>query len=172
MISASHNPYDDNGIKFFSGQGTKLPDEVELMIEELLDQPMTVVESSKLGKVSRINDAAGRYIEFCKSTFPGALDLRLATRALVDLRVALVLATVEVDPCPGAPRDEQRLRPMRRQLHGSDEPGLQHAKRRFGHPQRRTQRQRVRAIVESAKRTTRARVRRRRSRGTRRRRVP
>ena len=70
VISASHNPHDDNGIKFFSGQGTKLPDEIEHMIEELLDAPMTVVESSKLGKVSRINDASGRYIEFCKSSVP------------------------------------------------------------------------------------------------------
>ena len=70
VISASHNPHDDNGIKFFSGQGTKLPDEVEHMIEELLDTPMTVVESSKIGKVSRINDASGRYIEFCKSSVP------------------------------------------------------------------------------------------------------
>ncbi|MCO8312430.1 phosphoglucosamine mutase [Pseudomonas mandelii] len=70
VISASHNPHDDNGIKFFSGKGTKLPDEVELMIEELLDTPMTVVESSKIGKVSRINDASGRYIEFCKSSVP------------------------------------------------------------------------------------------------------
>ena len=72
VISASHNPHDDNGIKFFSGQGTKLPDEIELMIEELLDAPMTVVESSKLGKVSRINDASGRYIEFCKSSVPSS----------------------------------------------------------------------------------------------------
>ncbi|WP_447788288.1 phosphoglucosamine mutase [Pseudomonas farris] len=70
VISASHNPHDDNGIKFFSGKGTKLPDDVELMIEELLDTPMTVVESSKIGKVSRINDASGRYIEFCKSSVP------------------------------------------------------------------------------------------------------
>ncbi|MGF7113023.1 phosphoglucosamine mutase [Pseudomonas laurylsulfatiphila] len=70
VISASHNPHDDNGIKFFSGKGTKLPDEVELMIEELLDTPMTVVESSKIGKVSRVNDASGRYIEFCKSSVP------------------------------------------------------------------------------------------------------
>ena len=70
VISASHNPHDDNGIKFFSGQGTKLPDEIELMIEELLDTPVTVVESSKIGKVSRINDASGRYIEFCKSSVP------------------------------------------------------------------------------------------------------
>ncbi|WP_300727838.1 phosphoglucosamine mutase [Pseudomonas sp.] len=70
VISASHNPHDDNGIKFFSGEGTKLPDDMELMIEELLDAPMTVVESDKLGKVSRINDASGRYIEFCKSSVP------------------------------------------------------------------------------------------------------
>jgi len=70
VISASHNPHHDNGIKFFSGQGTKLPDEVEMMIEELLDAPMTVAESEQLGKVSRINDAAGRYIEFCKSSVP------------------------------------------------------------------------------------------------------
>lgn len=74
VISASHNPHHDNGIKFFSGQGTKLPDEIELMIEELLDQPMTVVESAQLGKVSRINDAAGRYIEFCKSSVPSSTD--------------------------------------------------------------------------------------------------
>ena len=72
VISASHNPHDDNGIKFFSGEGTKLPDDVELMIEELLDAPMTVVESDKLGKVSRINDAPGRYIEFCKSSVPSS----------------------------------------------------------------------------------------------------
>ncbi|ACO80409.1 phosphoglucosamine mutase [Azotobacter vinelandii CA] len=70
VISASHNPHYDNGIKFFSGQGTKLPDELELVIEELLDNPMTVVDSAQLGKVSRINDAAGRYIEFCKSSVP------------------------------------------------------------------------------------------------------
>lgn len=74
VISASHNPHYDNGIKFFSGQGTKLPDEIEMMIEELLDTPMTVAESEKLGKVSRINDAAGRYIEFCKSSVPTSTD--------------------------------------------------------------------------------------------------
>jgi len=74
VISASHNPHHDNGIKFFSGQGTKLPDDIEMMIEELLDTPMTVVESSQLGKVSRINDAAGRYIEFCKSSVPTSTD--------------------------------------------------------------------------------------------------
>ncbi|MCH2341207.1 phosphoglucosamine mutase [Pseudomonas sp. NPDC047963] len=74
VISASHNPHHDNGIKFFSGRGTKLPDEVELMIEELLDTPMTVVDSAQLGKASRINDAAGRYIEFCKSSVPTSTD--------------------------------------------------------------------------------------------------
>ncbi|MGA6099381.1 phosphoglucosamine mutase [Stutzerimonas marianensis] len=74
VISASHNPHHDNGIKFFSGRGTKLPDEVELMIEELLDAPMTVVDSVQLGKASRINDAAGRYIEFCKSSVPTSTD--------------------------------------------------------------------------------------------------
>jgi phosphoglucosamine mutase len=76
VISASHNPFEDNGIKFFSAQGTKLPDEIELAIEEALDAPMQVMESARLGKARRISDAAGRYIEFCKSTFPNALDLR------------------------------------------------------------------------------------------------
>ncbi len=76
VISASHNPFDDNGIKFFSAQGTKLPDAVELDIEARLEQPMTCMESAKLGKARRIDDAAGRYIEFCKSTFPNDLDLR------------------------------------------------------------------------------------------------
>lgn len=76
VISASHNPYHDNGIKFFSALGSKLPDEVELAIEEQLDQPMTIVESTKLGKASRIPDARGRYIEFCKSTVPASLSLR------------------------------------------------------------------------------------------------
>ena len=75
VISASHNPYYDNGIKFFSAQGTKLPDEIEEAIESMLEQPMDCVESAELGKASRINDAAGRYIEFCKSTFPAHLGL-------------------------------------------------------------------------------------------------
>lgn len=74
VISASHNPHHDNGIKFFSSRGTKLPDEVELMIEELLDAPMVTVDSAHLGKASRINDAAGRYIEFCKSSVPTSTD--------------------------------------------------------------------------------------------------
>ena len=75
VISASHNPYYDNGIKFFSAEGTKLPDNIEEAIEAMLDQPMDCVESAELGKARRINDAAGRYIEFCKSTFPVHLGL-------------------------------------------------------------------------------------------------
>ena len=76
VISASHNPYYDNGIKFFSAQGTKLPDDVERAIEEGIDQPMTCVPAADLGRAKRIDDARGRYIEFCKSTFPNDLDLR------------------------------------------------------------------------------------------------
>ncbi len=75
VISASHNPYYDNGIKFFSGNGEKLPDETELAIESWLDKPMSCVESAQLGKAVRINDAAGRYIEFCKGTV-SSLNLR------------------------------------------------------------------------------------------------
>jgi len=76
VISASHNPYYDNGIKFFSAQGTKLPDDVEHAIEECIDQPMVCVPAADLGRARRIDDARGRYIEFCKSTFPNDLDLR------------------------------------------------------------------------------------------------
>lgn len=76
VISASHNPYYDNGIKFFSAQGTKLPDEIEYAIEAALAQPMQVMDSAQLGKAKRVDDAAGRYVEFCKSTFPNHLDLR------------------------------------------------------------------------------------------------
>ncbi len=76
VISASHNPFQDNGIKFFSGHGTKLPDAVELDIEEMIDQPMGCVSSEKLGRATRLRDAQGRYIEFCKSTFPNEFDLR------------------------------------------------------------------------------------------------
>lgn len=75
VISASHNPYYDNGIKFFSASGTKLPDAIELEIESWLDQPMDCVDSQFLGKAKRINDAAGRYIEFCKAT-ASSLNLR------------------------------------------------------------------------------------------------
>ena len=70
VISASHNPHYDNGIKFFSAEGTKLPDEVEAAIEEELDKPMETVPSERLGKAERVEDARGRYIEFCKSTAP------------------------------------------------------------------------------------------------------
>ena len=76
VISASHNPYYDNGIKFFSAQGTKLPDAVERAIEEGIDQPMACVSSAELGRAKRIDDARGRYIEFCKSSFPHDRDLR------------------------------------------------------------------------------------------------
>lgn len=75
VISASHNPYHDNGIKFFSGEGKKLPDELEYAIEAELEQPLHTVESSSLGKASRVADAAGRYIEFCKSTAPAGIAL-------------------------------------------------------------------------------------------------
>lgn len=75
VISASHNAFHDNGIKFFSAEGTKLPDEVEQRIEAQLDLAMTTVSSEELGKVRRVNDAAGRYIEFCKSTASGTLNL-------------------------------------------------------------------------------------------------
>ncbi len=76
VISASHNPFDDNGIKFFSAQGTKLPDAVEEAIEARLEQPIACRDSAGLGRARRIDDARGRYIEFCKSTFPNELDLR------------------------------------------------------------------------------------------------
>jgi len=75
VISASHNPYHDNGIKFFSADGQKLADDIEQAIEAELDKPMSCVSSDKLGKATRINDAAGRYIEFCKSNFPSNLSL-------------------------------------------------------------------------------------------------
>ncbi len=76
VISASHNPFHDNGFKFFSADGTKLPDEVEHAIEDELVKPMTLVESSRLGKARRITDANGRYIEFCKGCFPEQLTLK------------------------------------------------------------------------------------------------
>lgn len=76
VISASHNAFADNGIKFFSAQGTKLPDAWELAVEAALDEPPVWVESAALGKTRRLDDAAGRYIEFCKSTFPQDLTLK------------------------------------------------------------------------------------------------
>ena len=83
VISASHNPYHDNGIKFFSDSGTKLPDEVELEIEAELDKGFSCVESQELGKAWRLEDAAGRYIEFCKSTIDSSVNLK-GLRILVD----------------------------------------------------------------------------------------
>ncbi len=76
VISASHNPYHDNGIKFFSSEGTKLPDAVEHQIEAMMEQPLTTVDSTLLGKAHRVSDAAGRYIEFCKSTVSPKLDFK------------------------------------------------------------------------------------------------
>lgn len=76
VISASHNPFQDNGIKFFSASGSKLPDEVELAIEAELDEDLVTVSSREIGKVVRVVDAAGRYIEFCKSTVPEGFNLR------------------------------------------------------------------------------------------------
>lgn len=82
VISASHNPYYDNGVKFFSGDGMKLPDSVEQEIESYLERPMEVVPSDKLGKATRVNDATGRYIEFCKRTIP-------STEALHSLKIVV-----------------------------------------------------------------------------------
>ena len=83
VISASHNPYDDNGIKFFSAAGTKLPDAIEAAIEAQMDAPLVCAASSALGKAWRVDDASGRYIEFCKGTFPNELDLK-GLRIVVD----------------------------------------------------------------------------------------
>ena len=76
VISASHNPFEDNGIKFFDGNGTKLPDEIELAIEAELEKDMETVDSHRLGKAERVDDADGRYIEFCKSTIPLSMSLK------------------------------------------------------------------------------------------------
>jgi len=76
VISASHNPFEDNGIKFFSSHGNKLEDKVEFAIEAGLENPIVTMPSMKLGKAKRIDDAAGRYIEFCKNSFPSDLNLR------------------------------------------------------------------------------------------------
>jgi phosphoglucosamine mutase len=81
VISASHNPYPDNGVKFFSAHGRKLPDEIEAQIEQLIDQPLETVASESVGKAYRIDDAPGRYIEFCKRAFP--LDASLSSLTLV-----------------------------------------------------------------------------------------
>ena len=76
VISASHNPFADNGIKFFSAQGTKLSDAWEREVEAMIDEPPAWADSASLGKARRLDDAAGRYIEFCKSTFDSQLSLR------------------------------------------------------------------------------------------------
>lgn len=94
VISASHNPYYDNGIKFFSEEGQKLPDEIELAIEAELDADMQMVDSDKIGKVARISDAAGRYIEFCKSCFASRHNLR-GLKVVVDCANG---ATYQVTP--------------------------------------------------------------------------
>ncbi|MDD3759223.1 MAG: phosphoglucosamine mutase [Acidithiobacillus sp.] len=83
VISASHNPYEDNGIKFFSGDGYKLPDAVEEAIEAELEGPMRCAAADSLGKARRVEDAAGRYVEYCKTTFPASADLR-GVRIIVD----------------------------------------------------------------------------------------
>ncbi len=83
VISASHNPFEDNGIKFFSGNGYKLPDAVELEIEAAIDKPLVTAEARLIGKVKRLDDAPGRYIEFCKGSFPYELDLK-GLRIVVD----------------------------------------------------------------------------------------
>jgi phosphomannomutase len=83
VISASHNPYYDNGIKFFSNEGVKLADELEHKIEYYLDQPMNTVASDKLGKAKRLTDASGRYIEFCKASIPASIDFN-GLRIVVD----------------------------------------------------------------------------------------
>jgi phosphoglucosamine mutase len=95
VISASHNPYADNGIKFFSGEGTKLPDEVETAIEVEIDKDIVTVESNHLGKAERVSDAGGRYIEFCKSTIPLTLSLK-GLKIAVDCANG---ATYQVAPC-------------------------------------------------------------------------
>lgn len=95
VISASHNPFHDNGIKFFSSEGTKLSDETELAIEAELEKELTCVDSSKLGKAERVPDASGRYIEFCKSTIPLRMNLN-GMKIVLDCAHG---ATYDVAPC-------------------------------------------------------------------------
>ena len=95
VISASHNPYEDNGIKFFSRDGAKLPDETEREIERALDEPMKCASSANLGKARRMEDAAGRYVEFCKGTFPARLDLK-GMRIVIDCAHG---AAYQIAPC-------------------------------------------------------------------------
>ena len=93
VISASHNPYYDNGIKFFCTDGKKLPDEVELAIEAQMDKPMDMVPSDMIGKTRKLEDARGRYIEFCKSCFPSQQNLRGIRIVLEDGTWGLVRAS-------------------------------------------------------------------------------
>ncbi|MGD8566699.1 MAG: phosphoglucosamine mutase [Gammaproteobacteria bacterium] len=95
VISASHNPFADNGIKFFSAEGTKLSDDIELAIEAELDKEFTCVDSAELGKAERVDDAAGRYIEFCKSTVPLGISLK-GLKIVLDCAHG---ATYQVAPC-------------------------------------------------------------------------
>lgn len=95
VISASHNPFHDNGIKFFSGSGTKLSDEIELAIEAELEKDLICVDSSNLGKAERVDDAGGRYIEFCKSTVPMSMNLN-GLKVVLDCAHG---ATYQVAPC-------------------------------------------------------------------------
>lgn len=95
VISASHNPFDDNGIKFFSAEGTKLSDDIELAIEAELEKEFTCVDSAELGKAERVGDAAGRYIEFCKSTVPLGISLK-GLKIVLDCAHG---ATYQVAPC-------------------------------------------------------------------------
>jgi phosphoglucosamine mutase len=114
VISASHNPYYDNGIKFFGPNGHKLPDDIERQIEAELDNPLQTVDSAQLGKASRVVDAAGRYIEFCKSTIPGASKLdgltivvdcangatyHIAPRVLEELGARVITIGAQPDGC-------------------------------------------------------------------------
>jgi phosphoglucosamine mutase len=95
VISASHNPFHDNGIKFFSASGAKLSDDIELAIEAELEKELTCVESAKLGKAERVDDAGGRYIEFCKSTVPMSFNLK-SMKVILDCAHG---ATYQVAPC-------------------------------------------------------------------------
>ncbi len=95
VISASHNPYPDNGIKFFSSTGNKLPDALELDIEAMLEKPMDCAVNDRVGRARRLADAQGRYIEFCKSTFPNELDLR-GMKIVVDCAHG---AAYDIAPC-------------------------------------------------------------------------
>ncbi len=92
VISASHNPYQDNGIKFFSTDGKKLADEIEYRIERFIDEPMDTVPSNRIGKTRKLEDARGRYIEFCKSTFPRQLSLH-GLRIVLDCAHGATYAT-------------------------------------------------------------------------------